>query len=161
MKLLKKIMVTVVLSLLIVSCEKSDVNDIEAYDLSQETEMVVFSEKGETKEIKLDYHEKYGVVKATEFPMNARGFHEPTLEAFLEKTNLKKEDLASYEITKNEFSGVGLAEHRMKDGNVIQVPHRFSNEPVYEFKAETKEGKRVHGVIIIVCSNGLIIIIWY
>ncbi|WGH76312.1 hypothetical protein P8625_03865 [Tenacibaculum tangerinum] len=78
-----------------------------------------------TDDLRLDYHEDYGVVRADEYPMNPEGVKEPTLDLFLEKGNLKKEDLKSYRIVKDEFSGIGLAEHRMKDGNVIQVPHEY------------------------------------
>lgn len=87
-----------------------------------------------TDDLRLDYHEDYGVVRADEYPMNPEGVAKPTLDLFLEKGNLKKEDLKSYRIVKDEFSGVGLAEHRMEDGNVIQVPHEYERQPVTGLK---------------------------
>jgi hypothetical protein len=37
--------------------------------------------------------------------------------------------------------------------------HRFENESIYRFEGELKDGKRFSIIIIIICSNGLIIVI--
>ncbi|WP_340198822.1 hypothetical protein [Ascidiimonas sp. W6] len=111
------------------------------------------------EEIRLDYHEKYGVVKADEFPMDREGLREPSLDTFLERTGLREQDIANYSIKEDKFSGIGFAQHRMQDGEVIDVPHRFENESVYRFEGEMRDGRRFSHIIIIICSNGLIIII--
>ncbi len=63
-------------------------------------------------DIKLDYHEKYGVIGTDEYSIKCRDT-EITLETFLEKANLKKDDFADYRITERQFSGIRLAEHRI------------------------------------------------
>jgi len=111
------------------------------------------------KEVRLDYHEKYGEVRADEFPMDSRGIREPSLDTFLARTGLREQEIANYSIERESFSGVGYAQHRMADGEVIEVPHRFENEPIYRFEGELKDGRRFSYIIIIICSNGLVIII--
>jgi hypothetical protein len=113
----------------------------------------------ENQEIKLDYHEKYGEVKADEFPMDPRGIQEPSLDFFLERSGINENEIADYSIKRDRFSGIGYAQHRMPDGEVIEVAHRFENESIYRFEGELKDGKRFSIIIIIICSNGLIIVI--
>ena len=113
--------------------------------------------KGE-EEIRLDYHEKYGVVRADEFPMDPNGIREPDLNTFLARTGMREQDIANYSIERDTFSGVGYAQHRMGDGEVIEVPHRFQNEPVARFQGELRDGRRFTFIIIYVCANGLVII---
>ena len=153
MKIFKSIAIIFIVSLMMTSCEKNEINDI-----NEEVETVLVQKEGTKEKLRLDYHEKYGVVKAHEYPMNPKGVQEePTLEDFLEKSDLKKEELLDYRIVKDEFSGVGLAEHRMEDGNVINVPHRFEREPVYKLEGKTIHGKKIIIIIIIRCANGMII----
>ncbi len=162
MKLLKLITVAVFFSLILftVSCEKNENNDLELKNAIEKTETIVLNKNGKEKEIRLDYHEKYGVIKAHEFPMNPKGVQrEPTLEDFLEKADFKKEEIKDYKIQKESFSGIGLSEHRMEDGNVIRVPHRYEKESAYRLNAKLNNGKTAYVIIIIRCSNGMTIII--
>ncbi|MGG6230671.1 hypothetical protein [Tenacibaculum sp. SDUM215027] len=157
MKTLKTLMFVSIFFMVFTSCQ----NEETLLPVETQTKAVDAKAAKSIDDLRLDYHEDYGVVKADEYPMNPEGVKKPTLDLFLEKGNLKKEDLKSYRIVKDEFSGVGLAEHRMKDGNVIQVPHEYERQPVYRFEAELNDGTKVRIIIIIICSNGLIIIIWW
>lgn len=157
MKTLKTLMLVSIFFMVFASCQ----NEETVLPNETQTEAADAKVAKSTDDLRLDYHEDYGVVRAYEYPMNPEGVAKPTLDLFLEKGNLKKEDLKSYRIVKDEFSGVGLAEHRMEDGNVIQVPHEYERQPVYRFEAELNDGTKVRIIIIIICSNGLIIIIWW
>ncbi|CAM1344531.1 hypothetical protein [Tenacibaculum amylolyticum] len=160
MKQLQKLMPFLIFSLMIISCNQTTTDGVDVNSGLEKTEVVTISKEGKTKDIRLDYHEKYGVVKANEFPMNPKGVQgEPTLEQFLEKSDIRKEEIANYRISKSSFSGIGLAEHRMDDGNVIQVPHRYDNQSVYRLDGELVTGERFVTIIIIVCSNGMVIIL--
>ena len=111
------------------------------------------------QEYQLDYHPKYGEVPANKYPMDPQGLTEPTLDTFLERSGINEEEIANFSIERDRFSGIGLAQHRMPDGNVIEVAHRFENEPIYRFQGELRDGTSFRIIIIIICSNGLIIII--
>ncbi|WP_340066855.1 hypothetical protein [Ascidiimonas aurantiaca] len=145
--------------------EKVNLDDIvresQIHSATQSSDFVIQDDRvliGD-QEIRLDYHEKYGVVRADEFPMDPNGIREPNLDTFLARTGMREQDIANYSIERELFSGVGYAQHRMRDGEVIEVAHRFENEPVYRFEGELRDGKRFRIIIIIVCSNGLIIVI--
>ncbi|MCO7186608.1 hypothetical protein NH341_14395 [Tenacibaculum sp. XPcli2-G] len=157
MKTLKNLMFVSIFFMVFTSCQNEETVLLD----ETQTETLDTKAAKSAEDLKLDYHEDYGVVRADEYPMNPNGLEKPTLDLFLERGNLKKEDLKSYRIVKDEFSGVGLAEHRMKDGNVIQVPHEYQRQPVYRFEAELNDGTKVRIIIIIICSNGLIIIFWW
>ncbi|WP_074408903.1 MULTISPECIES: hypothetical protein [Aquimarina] len=157
---MKKFTLTILTSfmlLLFSSCEKEVNTTIETQEAITQEDITGIKRSEIPDDIKLDYHEKYGVIRADEYPMERRGT-EITLETFLEKANLKKDDFADYRITERQFSGIGLAEHRI-NREVIQVHHEYKNEPVTVFEGVTHEGKRVTIIIIIICSNGLVIVI--
>jgi hypothetical protein len=157
---MKKFTLTILMSFILLifsSCEKEINSTIETQETISQEDIIETKRSEIPDDIKLDYHEKYGVIRADEYPMERRGT-EITLETFLEKVNLKKDDFADYRITEKRFSGIGLAEHRI-NREVIQVHHEYKNQPVTVFEGVTHEGKRVTIIIIIVCSNGLIIII--
>lgn len=186
MKIFKILMVLAVASLMFTACQNEETNvyddtnaeqlsneEINSSDIVRESQFYGAAKAGDfviegntvmrgEEEIRLDYHEKYGTVKADEFPMEEEGLRTPDLNTFLERTGMREQDIASYSIKEDRFSGVGLAQHRMEDGEVVEVAHRFENERVYRFEGEMRDGKRFSYIIIYFCSNGLIIIyIWY
>lgn len=156
MKALKLATMLGLFFLLFSACENENSHLKEEPRLITETDNFIKSTIN-PDEIRLDYHEKYGTIKADEYPMEPRGT-EITLETFLEKTDIKKEDIADYRITERRFSGIGLAEHRI-DGEVVQVYHKYDNQPVQVLEGTTHDGRRFIVIIIIICSNGLVIVI--
>lgn len=150
-------LITLVCSFLFVfsSCEKENVITNETNTITEE---IIGTKRSELPDdIRLDYHEKYGVIKAEEYPMEPKGTP-ITFETFLEKTDIKKEDIASYRISEKRFTGIGLSEHRI-DGEVIQVAHEYRDEPVQVMEGKLHNGQSFYIIIIIICSNGTIIII--
>ena len=159
MKILKLFMILGVFLIVCTSCEKENYTATET-DLvnkelnSQDTDL---KSSGIDQEIRLDYHEEYGTIRAKDYPMRPLET-KVTLETFLKKANINREDLVEYEINEERFTGIGLAEHLIR-GEVVQVYHRYENEPIQSFKAITKDGETHYIVLVLVCSNGLTIVV--
>jgi hypothetical protein len=100
------------------------------------------------EEIKLDYHSEYGEINKMDFQVG----REPTLDAFLEYLNIPKSKLKDYSITEFNHSGIANAEHLI-DGKIVNVWHKYENEPAVLFEAELEDGSYIASLRINACGN--------
>lgn len=113
-----------------------------------------------TDDIKLDWHPDYGTVKKGDYPMDDSGWSDSKVDSlFPGKTVL------DYEVTHEKFTGIALTEHKNDRGETFHVWHEYEDEPIAMVRADvqepTGEVTRYWIIIIIICANGMIIIIWY
>ncbi|WP_299260328.1 hypothetical protein [uncultured Aquimarina sp.] len=102
----------------------------------------------EGKGIVLDYHEDYGRILAKDYAVGRKS----SLEAFLKDLNITENDLKRHQIIEAKFTGTAYAEHLI-DGKIIQVWHKYENEPVFMFEGVLNDGRPVNSQRISWCGN--------
>jgi hypothetical protein len=110
-------------------------------------------DKRDLTNIQLDYDPNYGEISREEYPVHL-GLTE---EIFFERLGRQKGDFDSYELKKYSFTGIALVEHIVPNGEMIQVWHEYTDEPVVVIEGILVSGETFQPkAMIIHCSNGLV-----